>query len=742
MSALDLFRSRKALAAGVGLTTRRNKVLPEADADTPIPARIGLGPPKLNDSTSEVEARTFLFSLYNGTSATLANRVPGSAAMKIVALNIAVNAATYCIGRLNTYLSKWRDCWRIDGLTFGINGDVPHPAVDMGVVPAHERSALPYVANDGDYYPTCIGDATRSTVFIGKAEESLTPIVQSISTTGTMKSSITGTNVANSSWSAAGIRLDAAEDFRIYGMGVSHSNDAVFTILPTWSTIRASRATPYLQELGYGAVSPVILRANPYIDSYNAVNHNPALNVHTSAGYSISPTLCPFYISPTIVNRVPTGAPNWNMTWGERYDILYNLLSTDYIGAGGEAAIQRTASYIYSIDNSIPSYAYIGADIEMSLQATLGVNYTSRRKNATKYYPYATGGNPTQFSGGFVIDAAANATITTTVKLTSALAALGYFTDIVCIFSGSYVHYYNYVPTVVSIPLLGSTTNYNVAYGNEAAQNAGIAAQDTPGYNKIPAMTVLSTPAGTRSATRSRVLTAKTRDHVYADIDEAIYLTLDAVLTFTRHETYDFVAGAWSATDTYNLTLKYVLDVRGTKTDFSVYDGAGFSSPIIDIASVASGDSNIDPVENWHTEYHPGYKPPPVLSPPFLAQGNCPYIAYTTAAEEAAGAAPELYLDISIKILKYSTFTGTRYSTGVVPLVPHQFLAMFRRYIGGEEKSNYPTYPLAQNSTFWDTLFPVATPFRIQFANGVPGAWNTVLGDPFASNPKTEITRI
>lgn len=43
MSALDLYKSRKALAAGVGLSTRRNKVLPPAAVDQPIPARIGKG---------------------------------------------------------------------------------------------------------------------------------------------------------------------------------------------------------------------------------------------------------------------------------------------------------------------------------------------------------------------------------------------------------------------------------------------------------------------------------------------------------------------------------------------------------------------------------------------------------------------------------------------------------------------------------------------------------------------------
>lgn len=45
MSALDLLLSRKALAAGVGKTTRLNKVLPALDVLTPIPARIGRDKP-------------------------------------------------------------------------------------------------------------------------------------------------------------------------------------------------------------------------------------------------------------------------------------------------------------------------------------------------------------------------------------------------------------------------------------------------------------------------------------------------------------------------------------------------------------------------------------------------------------------------------------------------------------------------------------------------------------------------
>lgn len=45
MGVLDLLLSRRALAAGVGLTTRRNKVLPPAANDQDIPQRVGIGKP-------------------------------------------------------------------------------------------------------------------------------------------------------------------------------------------------------------------------------------------------------------------------------------------------------------------------------------------------------------------------------------------------------------------------------------------------------------------------------------------------------------------------------------------------------------------------------------------------------------------------------------------------------------------------------------------------------------------------
>lgn len=748
MSALDLFRSRKALAAGVGLTTRRNKVLPAAADDTPIPARIGQGNPKLNASTSVVERRTFLFSLFGGTSATLANRVPGSSSMRIVALNIAVQAATYCIGRLNTYASRWRDCWRIDGLTFGINGDVPHPAMaGFSTVPAHERSALPYVANDGDYYPYCIGDPARSTLFIGQAQESVTPVVRSISTAGAELSAINGTNVANNTYCAAGLRLDASEQYRMYGMIIGQTSDVVLYLQPSWSIIRASRTTPWLEELSYGAYQRIDIRGNPWLSSYNAVNSDPASNSHTSAPYVISPTLVTYWMWKTVSSISPGTAPNWPLSWDETYDQTDTLTTGDYSSSSGEAAIQRTSSASYTKDDSISAYAYVGADIELNLLATLSVDYAKHRKMSSRFYDGAFA----DITGGSVHDSGATAAMTTRVTLSSTLTVLGNLTDIVCTLTGDYIYSDYYVPSVVSIPApFGVTTGHSDIYYTEPAMLAAIAVISTPEYGKTPANAVLSSHSITESGTRQRLLNAKTKDYLFADIDEEIFLTLESTLTLTRNEAWDTVPNSWSLSvpDVYNLDLKYVLSVRGTPHEFSVYNGSGFTAPVIDTLSILAGDtgdvdlSSPEPVANHHTEYHPGYKPPPIFSPPFLAQGNCPYIAYTTAAEEANGAAPEMYLDISIKVLKYTTFTGDRYTTGVVPFVPHQFLAMFRRYIGGEQKTNYPTYPLTQNSGFWDTLFPSATPKRIQFANGAAGAWNTVLGAPFTSNPTTEITRL
>jgi hypothetical protein len=76
---------------------------------------------------------------------------------------------------------------------------------------------------------------------------------------------------------------------------------------------------------------------------------------------------------------------------------------------------------------------------------------------------------------------------------------------------------------------------------------------------------------------------------------------------------------------------------------------------------------------------------------------------------------------------------------GTLHFIPHQLLFAFRQYIGGESRIDGS---LTQNVGLWETIFPPATPFPIQFSNGVSGPWSSLLGSGFSGSPAVEITRI
>lgn len=742
MGTLDLLLSRKALAAGVGLTTRRNKVLPPAAVDPSIPARIGAAIPQKNTVPAEtVEDRTFIFSLFNGTSGIIANRVKNSNALRIVRSNVLVSAATYAIAAINTFASKWMDGWRIDGLTFMINGQSPPPVVGVSAVPAHDRSALPYVANDGTYYATCTGDATRSTLFYARNMEAVAPAVLSIATNGTQKSLLTASDCSSSSaYSGAGTRLTGAGDYKFYSANVSHANDAVFTINQGWSVIRSGLTTPYLTETGHAASSTTV-RSNPYINANNGINY-AGTNTHATSGYSITPTLVPIKYGVTVSNRTyPSPNPNYTMSWDETEDVPIYIDASLYVDGG--IGTHTTSSAASLLDASVANYGYPGSDIQLALTATLSTGYSSERKLAVQYYPYTSGGSPAQWPGGSEETVAVGSATVTTIKLTSALAAIGELSSVVCSMVGDVTHSNIYVPSITPPADYGTVRHFTQSFFSQSSLDAAIATQDAPGYNAAYNPTLNPPPAASHSSTLTTTFAAKTKDYLYADIEEDVYITLESALNLTRVENFAFNSlDPFSTADTFSLQLKYVLSIRGTNYEFSLYDGSGFTAPTVEKSTIWAGDAGYDPLENFHGDYHAGYKPPPIFAPLFMAQGNCPYIAYTTKAEEAAPfpATPEIYVDFSIKVLQYSTFSGTRYD-GVVPWVPHHFLAMFRRYIGGEQKDDYPSYHLTQNTTFWAELFP-ATPFRLQFSNGQTGAWQAALGSMFSANQPAEITRI
>ena len=218
-------------------------------------------------------------------------------------------------------------------------------------------------------------------------------------------------------------------------------------------------------------------------------------------------------------------------------------------------------------------------------------------------------------------------------------------------------------------------------------------------------------------------ITITSRDYVYADIDEGVFIYLEttaerAIYIEDLKQTLAMLAGENAAADSdiHSFHAKFVFSFRGADFVFG------------EVGPVNTHPSGVMPnpvgTEYVFSQVPRVPTPTPVFCPPYTQQGNCPYIAYTTRDEEAAGATPEVYVDFSV----LPVFQTMNDVDGVVQFPAYQASLSYGL--------------MAQAPDVWlNELFP--KPARIQFCNGVEGPWQTQLGKGFETPAvKVEITRI
>ena len=223
--------------------------------------------------------------------------------------------------------------------------------------------------------------------------------------------------------------------------------------------------------------------------------------------------------------------------------------------------------------------------------------------------------------------------------------------------------------------------------------------------------------------TTNVLFTAETIDYVYADIDEEVFIYLHTTLSYQYASTDGAAYGK-----VYSLAAEYVLSTRHGGGSYAV------GSTTIEEPFVSFITNFVSPGENLGLgggigAYHAHFLPVPLFAPVFMEQGSCPWVSYTTKAEEYAGTPPEIHVDFTLQAAKYSTvalYTGMKYS-GTVGFVPHQFLNLYQRYL---KQPGPPT----RNYGLFAQMF--GTPTRIQFSN--------VGGSPydFSSDIKLQLSRI
>lgn len=227
----------------------------------------------------------------------------------------------------------------------------------------------------------------------------------------------------------------------------------------------------------------------------------------------------------------------------------------------------------------------------------------------------------------------------------------------------------------------------------------------------------------------TRTFTYTTRDFIFCDPDEQVYVYFEV-----RVDTV--------------INAKYVVSFRGVKTDFVVTKDMALSS-VTTFTSIWAGGRQISVTGDHGGQTQPFYTPPavpvtqcapppPLICAPFTTQANCPYIAYTTKAEELRGVIPEIYVDFNVRPVRPLGWTGNSSSKydGVVDFLAIQFNHMAFNLTPYDASSQKP------DSAFpWDAVTGGNTPFRIQMANNVAGPWESKLGTPFVDGTQLEITR-
>lgn len=276
------------------------------------------------------------------------------------------------------------------------------------------------------------------------------------------------------------------------------------------------------------------------------------------------------------------------------------------------------------------------------------------------------------------------------------------------------------------------------------------ASQNTPpdfsgtGYG-VTHSTDFSSSSGSDIGARNdnHTLTVKSRDYIYLDLDEDVSLYLEGVYTETRGDTSSppITITLDGGYDVFNseFTVDYVFEFRGMTMRYPVYhhadtanSGATWSAQL-NMAPVWKDEVSQPSGQNRFSLIHVPQNPEPVFTPLYTCQNRCPWMAYTTKAEEAAGATPELYIDAELSALAYGhteTAGWVAPMTTNVTFAAHQLTRILSNYIGYYA----PDDP-------WNTLmFPTST--RIQYATGLNNPWPAAIGAGFSGSSRVSITRI
>ena len=720
-----------------------------------MPPEITVQKPPVATSMPPV-LRTFVFNYENATSGIVANKGSGSGGMTVLTTSKVVARACYGVSGLRTKTGGrsvlWNDVWRLDrtpytgAVLFTINGATVTP-LNVKTVEDRGASMLPFVASTNGAYVSPLNTTPPILpLFIGYSQAGIGHGVAALNPDGTVKETILAA-VDSSLGGAAGLTVDANGTFGFLGSTLLQNGDDPDTLdgcSVSWASIQATATAPYLAridgasagfELGWfppQQITPSIsaseydpggyvllpvygrMQVALFPWNFNGIQTSDPIDNgyidYTYAWEDPGSLVTPSSISPLLLLTTEAGSISKHHAWtvdnGTGGLFIDYTMSGDFLYNWCSGQIWQASQYDVDSPHTYMNPLYDGEERGGSSSARTSVILRTECVVPKQQL--------------LVVDVVLDrlSEHEDTLKTTDfGLAEWG----LRSLDGGQYGYYYDkgkgfpekpktFIPQKRMrfggkwIHYTGGTVEPSVI---EQADIIGARNRDIANAHGGEVFSVQTTPLKTRTSTsldsETMAMTASTCDYLYVDDVEGVYIYLESQLTYSVSKSGQDRSPAWS------LTANFVVDSRFGGTNVQV-DVGNVEEPHVQVITPFSNDYT-GPGQ-FLTKYHANFVPPPLFTPVFRNQGNCPHIAYTTRAEEANGATPEFYLDMQVRPCLYSTMLGRSIYSGVVEFVPHQFVHVYQRYI----KNVDPAAADDRNLHLFEAMFPLPT--RLQITNG------------------------
>ena len=243
-------------------------------------------------------------------------------------------------------------------------------------------------------------------------------------------------------------------------------------------------------------------------------------------------------------------------------------------------------------------------------------------------------------------------------------------------------------------------------------------------WDSESSIALYTTSSTTRAAKDDRTLHAETRDFVLYDAAEQAYIYVLAEFS---------AQSSASASTVATLVVKVVVESRLGAVQQTIFSES-ITLPEVLPATPLTSSVNYIPLPRSSTFFTPKYR----------EQGDFRGVAYTTADEEAAGAVPAFLVNFVMRLDTYAAI-GSDEPTDVVSIVPCNLLEMLYAYVysgkyGIDTSNRYPVDYSANFTLLNNQLFGVQ--HRVVHRNGANSDWLDALGGAYVTEQTTELYRV